>query len=115
MMIAATARIYPWARLIHDGTNLSVGDHSQIDDFALIHAGKMCKIGRFVHIASFVSITGGGEFSVDDFSGFSAGCRVVTGTDEIGLFVTCSAANRELNGERTSYVTIRKHVIGGSN
>jgi len=115
MTIAATAKIYAWARLIHNGTNLSVGDHSQIDDFAFVHAGKMCKIGRFVHIASFVSITGGGQFSIDDFSGFSAGCRVITGTDEVAPFLTGPIAHRELIEDVTSYVTIGKHVIVGTN
>jgi len=103
--IAATARIYPGARLIHDGTNLSVGEYSQIDDFAFVHAGKRCAIGRFVHIASFVSISGGGEFSIGDFSGFSAGCRVITGEDAAEPFL----------GGRTSHVTIGEHVIVGTN
>lgn len=108
MTIAASAKIYPWARLIHDGNNFSVGDYSQIDDFAFVDAGKMCTIGRFVHIASFVSITGGGEFSIDDFSGFSAGCRVLTGSGEVAKFLTGSA-------DETSRVTIGKHVIVGTN
>jgi acetyltransferase-like isoleucine patch superfamily enzyme len=116
MTIAPTARVYPWAKVIHDETNFSVGEYSQIDDFAFINAGKLCRIGRFVHIASFVSIIGGGEFSIDDFSGFSAGCRVITGTDDyLGPFMTNPTVPREFTNYLISRVTIEKHVIVGTN
>ncbi len=116
MTIAATAKIYPWAKIVHDDDNFSVGDHSQIDDFAFINAGKSCKIGRFVHVASFVSIVGGGEFSIDDFSGFSAGCRVITGTDDyMGPYMTNPTIPREFTNYQISFVRIEKHVIVGTN
>ena len=41
MTIATTAKIYPWAKIIHTGANLSVGEHSQIDDFAFVNAGNI--------------------------------------------------------------------------
>jgi len=116
MTIAASARIYPWARIIHGEDNFSVGDYSQIDDFAFINAGKMCRIGRFVHVASFVSIIGGGEFFIDDFSGFSAGCRVITGTEDFtGPFLTNPTVPTEFRNVRASHVTIGQSVIVGTN
>jgi galactoside O-acetyltransferase len=116
MTIAASARIYPLARVIHEGTNFSLGDHSQIDDFAFINAGRRCTIGRFVHIASFVSIIGGGEFSIGDFSGFSAGCRVITGTDDYtGPYLTNPTVPHEFTNYRISHVRIGEHVIVGTN
>jgi acetyltransferase-like isoleucine patch superfamily enzyme len=116
MTIAGTAKIYPWAKIIHAGDNFSVGEHSQIDDFAFVNAGKMCTIGRFVHIASFVSIIGGGEFSIDDFAGLSAGCRVITGTDDyMGPFLTNPTVPREFTNYQISQVVIGKHAIIGTN
>ena len=116
MTIAATAKIYPWARIIQDGPNFSVGEHAQIDDFSFINAGKACTIGRFVHIASFVSIIGGGEFTIDDFSGFSAGCRVITGTDDyMGPYLTNPTVPRAFTNYQVSYVHVGKHVIVGTN
>jgi acetyltransferase-like isoleucine patch superfamily enzyme len=116
MSIAPSAKVYPWARIIQNGSNFSVGDHSQIDDFAFINAGKACRIGRFVHIASFVSIIGGGEFSIGDFSGFSAGCRVITGTDDyLGPYLTNPTVPREFGNYLISHVTIGEHVIVGTN
>jgi acetyltransferase-like isoleucine patch superfamily enzyme len=116
MTIAANAKIFPWAKIIHDDHNLFVGEHTQIDDFAFINAGRMCRIGSYVHIASFVSIIGGGEFFIDDFSGFSAGCRVITGTDDyMGPFMTNPTVPREFTHYQISHVTIEKHVIVGTN
>jgi acetyltransferase-like isoleucine patch superfamily enzyme len=115
-MIAATAKIYPLSKLIHDGSNLTVGDRSQIDDFVFINAGKGCRIGRFVHIASFVSVIGGGEFFIDDFAGLSTGCRVITGTDDYtGPFMTNPTVPREFTNYQISHVTIEKHAIVGTN
>lgn len=114
--IAATAKIYPWARIIHHEANLSVGAHSQIDDFAFINAGTACTIGRFVHIASFVSVIGGGEFSIGDFSGLSTGCRVITGTDDyLGPYLTNPTVPADLKNYVTSHVRIGEHVIVGTN
>jgi galactoside O-acetyltransferase len=116
MSIAATAKIYPWAKIIDCGSSFSLGDHSQIDDFVFVNSGKLCRIGRFVHIASFVSIVGGGEFSIDDFSGLSAGCRVITGTDDyVGPFLTNPTVPREFTNYQISHVTIEQHVIIGTN
>jgi acetyltransferase-like isoleucine patch superfamily enzyme len=116
MTIAATAKIRPWAKIIDEGGRLSVGEHSRIDDFTFVNAGKMCTIGRLVHIASFVSIAGGGEFAIDDFSGLGAGCRVITGTDDyLGPFMTNPTVPREFTNYEISHVRIEKHVIVGAN
>lgn len=116
MSIATSARIYPWAKIIHDGTNLRIGECSQVDDFVFINAGKMCSIGRFVHIASFVSIVGGGMFTIGDFAGLSAGCRVLTATDDFtGPFMTNPTVPREFTNYRVSYVRVDDHAIVGTN
>jgi acetyltransferase-like isoleucine patch superfamily enzyme len=116
MNIAVSAKIFPGCRIVDDGGSLSIGEHSQIDDFAFLNAGKLCRIGRFVHIASFVSVIGGGEFSIDDFSGLSAGCRVITGTDDYtGPFMTNPTVPPEFTNHRVSHVVIAKHVIVGTN
>jgi galactoside O-acetyltransferase len=39
-------------------------------------------IGNYVHIACFTSITGGAEFTMEDFSGISQGCRILTGSED---------------------------------
>jgi acetyltransferase-like isoleucine patch superfamily enzyme len=53
-----------------------------IDDFVLIYATNTIRLGNNIHIASFVSITGGGTLTMEDFTGFASGTRVVTGSDD---------------------------------
>lgn len=116
MHLAPSAKIYPRCRIVDVAGAFSIGDRSQIDDFAFVNAGRLCRIGRFVHIASFVSVIGGGEFTIDDFSGLSAGCRVITGSDDyVGPFLTNPTVPREFTNCQVSHVTIAKHVIVGTN
>ena len=62
--------------------NIEFGSDIIIDDFVLIQAKAPMRIGNFVHIAAFSSITGGGECVLEDFSGLSSGARIITGTDD---------------------------------
>jgi galactoside O-acetyltransferase len=61
---------------------IEFGDPVLIDDFVFIYARKRMRIGSFVHIGCFSSITGGEEFEMGDFSGLSGGVRVYTGSDD---------------------------------
>ncbi|MEW6380382.1 MAG: acyltransferase [bacterium] len=62
--------------------NIEFGRNVIIDDFVLIYAKSKIKIGSYVHIACFTSITGGEKFEMGDFSGISQGCRILTGTED---------------------------------
>lgn len=62
--------------------NIHLGDGCQIDDFVHIIASKPVSIGKRVHIACFTSIAGGGEIYIGDYCGVSAGCRLITGSDD---------------------------------
>lgn len=72
--------IYPLAKIAKSDV-ITIGQHSQIDDFTFIYGGLGIKIGRYVHIASFVSIIGGGELVVGDYVSIACGARILTGTD----------------------------------
>jgi acetyltransferase-like isoleucine patch superfamily enzyme len=61
---------------------VEIDDNSRIEDFSLIVGGNGVRLGKFVHIASFCSVIGSGEFIMEDFSAISAGCRIITGTDD---------------------------------
>jgi galactoside O-acetyltransferase len=62
--------------------NIEFGRNIIIDDFVFISARKKIIIGNNVHIASFTSITGGESLVMEDFSGFSSGVRIITGSDD---------------------------------
>jgi galactoside O-acetyltransferase len=116
MPIAASAKIYPLAKIVQDGGNFDLGDHSQIDDFVFVNAGRGCRIGRFVHLAAFASVTGGGELTMEDFSGLSPGCRVLTASDDFtGPFLTNPTVPRELTHYVYGHVVIGRYAIVGAN
>lgn len=109
------AKIYDQAKIINK-QNLVIGDYSQIDDFVFLNAGESTFIGKFVHIASFCSVIGGGEFVMDDFSGLSAGCRVITGSDDfLGGGLTNPTVPSKYTNVKKSKIHIGKHVIIGTN
>ena len=59
-----------------------VGDNVIIDDFCLLYAKEdaQIKIGSWVHIASFTSLTGG-TVKIGDFCAIASGSRIIGGTD----------------------------------
>lgn len=108
-------KIFDLCRIINKN-NFAIDDYSQLDDFVFINAGKVCKIGKFVHISSFTTIIGGGEFSIGDFSGLSAGCRIITGSDDFrGAFLSNPTVPEEYKNVEIGKVKIGKHCILGSN
>ena len=108
-------KIYDGAKIINR-ENLTIGFNSQIDDFVFFNCGENSVLGSFVHIASFCSITGGGKLYMDDFSGLSAGCRIITGSDDfLGGGLTNPTVPKEYTNVKKSTVRIGKHAILGVN
>jgi len=96
--------------------NIDFGKYVIIDDFALIYAKERMSIGNYVHIASFTSISGGGELIMEDFSGLSSGCRIITGSDDFkgGGFGNPAIAE-EFRNVRIGKIHIGKFAIIGTN
>ena len=61
---------------------LYIGDNVQIDDFVLINAkpDAIIRIGSWVHINKFVSLSGG-PVTIGDYCGISAGTQIIAGSD----------------------------------
>lgn len=96
--------------------NIDFGRYVIIDDFVLIYAKKKIKIKNYVHIASFSSITGGGEVLMDDFSVISSGVRILSGTDDFkGRGFGNSSISNKFRNLETGKVTLNKFVIVGAN
>ncbi|EGQ9572335.1 acyltransferase [Vibrio alginolyticus] len=107
--------IYSLAKVV-GSNNLSLGEKSQIDDFCFINAGKKTEIGRNVHIASFSTIVGGGECVIGDFAGLSAGCRIITASDDFsGPYLTNPTVHSDFTNVKSSKVEIGRHAIIGTN
>jgi len=96
--------------------NIYLGDGCQIDDFVHIIASAPVRVGRRVHIACFTSIAGGGEVTLEDYTGLSAGCRLITGTEDfMGEGMTNPCIPTKFRSVTRSFITIRRHAILGTN
>jgi acetyltransferase-like isoleucine patch superfamily enzyme len=113
--IGADVTIWSGAKVISPDT-ISIGNSVIIDDFVFLMGGKSTHIGSFIHIASFTSITGGGEFEMEDFTTLSSGIRIFTGTDDFtGNSLTNSAVPFPYRQPIRSFVRLKKHAIVGAN
>ncbi|HQS71851.1 MAG TPA: acyltransferase [Sulfurovum sp.] len=96
--------------------NIEFGKNIIIDDFVLIYAKERICIGNYVHIASFTSISGGGELVMEDLSAISSGCRIITGTDDFKEFgFGNSTILNEFRNIQTGKINIGKFAIIGGN
>ena len=107
--------VYPLAKLVYI-ENIKFGLRVIIDDFVFIVAKLPVYLGDFTHIASYTSITGGGVFSLGDYSTLSSGVRILTGTEDIdtpGLLG--SAIPEGYRKPLRSEVHIGRHCMVGAN
>ena len=96
--------------------NIDFGKYVILDDFVLIYAKKKIKLGSYVHIACFTSITGGGEVTIGDYAAVSQGCRILTATDDFKDwgFGNSTVAD-EFRNVKSAPVTIGPYCIIGAN
>jgi acetyltransferase-like isoleucine patch superfamily enzyme len=95
---------------------LALKSRVMISEFAFIHAGLGTHIGNFVHVASHVSIGGGGYCVLEDFVGVASGARLVTGTDLVdGSGLPGPTVPAECRSFVRSYVHCGKHAFLGTN
>lgn len=63
--------------------NIHIGDHTRIDDFCIVSAGRTVKIGNYIHIAAYTSLYGGGGIQLDDFVNVSSRVAIYSVTDDV--------------------------------
>jgi acetyltransferase-like isoleucine patch superfamily enzyme len=96
--------------------NITFGKNIILDDFSLIYATAPMKIGNYVHIACFASITGGAELIIEDFVAVSQGCRILTGTDDfVDWGFGNSTIDEKYRNTKREPVKIGKYCIIGAN
>lgn len=109
------AKVYPMAKLVYP-ENIVCGCGVVIDDFAFIVSKGPTQLGDFVHVASFTSITGGGECVVGAYSALSSGVRILTGTEDLsGESLFGAAIPVPYRNPIRSGVKIGKHCLIGAN
>lgn len=99
---------------IYGAKDIELGSNIRVDDFCIL-SGKI-KIGNFVHIGCLTSVTGGEALIMDDFSGISQGCRILTGSED---FLDWGFGNPTISEEyrntKTAPIRIGKFAVVGAN
>jgi galactoside O-acetyltransferase len=95
---------------------VSIGDNVIIDDFS--YFSTSLDIGNFVHIGPHCSVIGGkgSKLVMRDFSGLSAGCRVICSSDDYNSALTNPSVPAEFRGlSKSGVVELKKHAVLGTN
>jgi galactoside O-acetyltransferase len=99
---------------IYNPGNISIGDHSRIDDFVILSPGSILDIGRYVHIACYSSIIGHAPVWMDDYSGLSSRVSVFSSSDDYdGKHMTNPCIPKKFTKTKHFPVHIGKHVVIG--
>lgn len=107
--------IYPDVTIIRPD-NIYLKSHIIISEYVWIIGGIKTIIGNFVHISNHSSISGGGVCIVEDFVGFSAGVRVITGSEIVdGSGLTNPTIPVAYRAITRSYVHLQRHVFLATN
>lgn len=110
-----SVKIYDSAKLVGI-QHIEFGHNVIIDDFVFIYAKKRIRIGNFVHIAAYASITGGEEVIFEDFTCISWGCRLFTATDDfVGRGFGNSTLPDEFRNVRRAPIRLERFAIVGAN
>lgn len=101
---------------IYNAGNISIGDHTRIDDFCVLSAGEGgIEIGRNVHIAVFDSLIGKGRIFISDFANLSSRISIYSSNDDYsGKYMTNPTIPEQYTNVTYGDVFIGKHVIIGS-
>ena len=102
---------------IYNPANITIGNNVRIDDFVIITAGEEdIIIGNNVHIAAFCGLFGSQGITLEDFSGLSSRVSIYSVSDDYsGQFLTNPTIPSEFRKISKGRVTLKKHVIVGSN
>lgn len=109
---------------VHIGSNvyfrypelIEIGDNVIIDDFCYFTTAL--SLGNFVHIGPHCTCIGGrsSKLVMKDFSGLSAGCRVICGSDDYITGLTNPNIPVQFRGEsKIGEIVIGKHAVLGTN
>lgn len=116
--IDKTAKVFPGARLIVGKLGLiEVEAHAIVDELTFIYApdAQIVRIGRHVHIACFVSMSGGSVI-LGDYSSVGPGSRLLSASDDfLGSALVGSGVPPAFRNVKREKITLGKHAVVGAN
>lgn len=102
---------------IYNAANISIGDHSRVDDFSILSAGSGgITIGRYCHVACHSTLIGKARITIEDYTALSAHVAIFSSTDDFsGAAMANPTLPEELRHVIHADVILRKHSAVGAN
>ncbi|WP_104763729.1 acyltransferase [Helicobacter aurati] len=99
---------------LYNVSDIRIGSHVRIDDFVIL-SGKIT-IHNFVHIGAFSVLIGGNEgIEIQDFTGVSLGCKILSSSDDFsGNTLSNPMIPKEFKNVQSVKITLQKHALLGS-
>lgn len=99
---------------IYSSHKIEIGNNVRIDDFSLL-SGDI-KIGNNVHISAYTALYGGGKIIIDDYSGCSARCTLISASDDFsGNYMVGAIIPEEYKNVEEGIIHLEKYVQLGAN
>jgi galactoside O-acetyltransferase len=100
---------------IYNAKNISIGDHTRIDDFCLLSAGEGgIELGKYIHIGAGSSLIGKGKITMEDFSGISGKVSIYSSSDDYsGAVMTNATVPDKYKNVDHRPVTLCRHALVG--
>jgi galactoside O-acetyltransferase len=94
--------------------NMSIGNHVRIDDFCILSG--YITLGSHIHISSFCALYGSNGIEMEDYTGLSPRCTVLSATDDFsGDYLIGPIVESKLTNVMGGKVIIKKYShIGAS-
>jgi galactoside O-acetyltransferase len=100
---------------IYGAEKIRIGDNVRIDDFCILSAGSYINIGNNVHIACYTSLIGKGSIWLNDYSGLSMRCTVLSSSDDYsGNFMANPQVPAEKRKVHEAMVYFGKYSLAGA-
>ncbi len=98
---------------LYNPEKISIGNHVRIDDFSIL-SGSV-QIGDYVHIAAYNALYGKFGIELQDYSGISARCTILSASDDFtGKFLIGPTLPERLTNVTGGKVILEKYVQIGT-
>lgn len=92
---------------------IQIGDNVRIDDFCILSGNITIK--SHIHISAYCALYGGGGIVMDDFSGLSPRCTLLSATDDFsGEYMVGSCVRDDCRNVIKSPIVLQKYVQIGA-
>ena len=97
----------------YNPNTISIGSDVRIDDFCIL-SGKI-KLGSYIHISAYCGLYGNGGIEMEDFSGLSPRCTLLSTSDDFsGQFMISPMVFDKYTNVQSGKIKIEKFVQIGS-